>query len=256
MAVMYTLAEIEIIREGGKRLAEIMSSLSKKIEPGVSTGDINGCAERLIREGTDLPAFLGYTPHGAHRPFPAALCISINEEVVHGIPNEHPRLLRHGDIVTIDCGLVHKGLVSDMALTVPVGKVDVIAAKLINAAREALSVAIDAARPGNTTGSIGALVEAVAKRYGFSTPHDLGGHGVGRSVHEEPFIPNFGKPGKGDNLLPGMILAIEPIVCEGRGEILLKEDGYTYVTKDGKRSAQFEHTVLVTEAGPEILTTI
>jgi methionyl aminopeptidase len=246
--------EREALREGGKRLATILQELSMRVVPGISTDFLNGEALKLVHRQGDEPAFLGYTPGGAARPYPAALCVSVNEEVVHGVPNEHPKILREGDVVTLDMGLVHNGLVTDMAVTVPVGKVDVATARLISAAREALTVAVAAARSKCTTGDIGAVVEATAKRHGFSTPHELGGHGVGRAVHEEPFIPNFGKPGTGVKLEEGMVLAIEPIIILGKSDIKLAPDGFTYVTKDGSRAAQFEHTVVVTDKNPEILT--
>ncbi|MCI0619983.1 type I methionyl aminopeptidase [Candidatus Wolfebacteria bacterium] len=249
-----TEKELKILREGGKRLATILHELSMHIVPGVSTDTLNGEALELAHRYGGEPAFLGYTPGGASRPYPAAICMSVNEEVVHGVPNEHPKVLREGDVVTLDMGLVHNGLITDMAITVPVGKVDVETARLISAAREALTVAIAAARIKCTTGDIGAVVEATAKRHGFSTPHELGGHGVGRSVHEEPFIPNFGKPGTGVRFEEGMVLAIEPIIIAGKGDIVLASDGFTYVTKDGTRAAQFEHTVVVTDGNPEILT--
>lgn len=248
--------ELEILREGGKRLATILHELSMRIVPGVSTDTLNGEALELAHRYGGEPAFLGYTSGGASRPYPAAICMSVNEEVVHGVPNEHPKVLREGDVVTLDMGLVYNGLITDMAVTVPVGKVHVETARLISAAREALTVAIAAARVKCTTGDIGAVVEATAKRYGYTTPHDLGGHGVGYAVHEEPFIPNFGKPGTGVKLEKDMVLAIEPIVIAGKGDIVLAPDGFTYVTKDGSRSAQFEQTVVVTEGSPEVLTMI
>jgi methionyl aminopeptidase len=246
--------ELEILREGGRRLAFILNELAMRVVPGVSTDMLNGEALKLVHQYGDEAAFLGYTPGGASRPYPAALCVSVNEEVVHGVPNEHQKILREGDVVTLDMGLTHEGLITDAAITVPVGKVDVETARLISAAREALKVAIAAARVKCTTGDIGAVVEATAKRYGYSTPHDLGGHSVGRAVHEEPFIPNFGKPGTGVKIEKDMVLAIEPIIIAGKGDIELAPDGFTYVTRDGTRAAQFEHTVVVTDGNPEILT--
>lgn len=248
--------DIEILREGGKRLASVLASLSRMVVPGLSTATLEEHTLAEMEKVGGRPAFLNYTPHGADRPFPAALCTSINEEVVHGIPNENPRILREGDIVTLDSGLIYKGLITDMALTVPVGKVEVSTAKLIDAARECLTVALKTARVGNTTGDIGAMVAGTAARYGFSVPKELGGHGVGKRVHEDPFVPNYGKPGEGIKLEKGMVLAIEPIVIEGDGYVSVLDDGYTYVTSDKSRTAQFEHTVIITNDEPEILTTV
>ena len=242
------------LREGGRRLARIVSTLAAMVAPGVSTDALDVRARALAESGGDRAAFLGYTPHGAPRPYPAAICVSVNDEVVHGIPNESPRTLEEGDIVTIDMGLVHGGLVTDMAVTVPVGSIDERTQKLVASAREALAAALAAAREGSTTGDIGHAVQAVAGRYGFSVPLELGGHGVGRRVHEAPFIPNTGAPGSGARLSSGMVLAIEPIIIEGEGAVTLDSDGYTYRTLDGSRAAQFEHTVLVGSGDPEVLT--
>ena len=248
--------EKETLREGGRRLASVLAALSREVVPGLSTATLEEHTLTEMEKVGGKPAFLNYTPHGAPRPYPAALCTSVNEEVVHGIPNEEPRILREGDIVTLDAGLIYKGLVTDMALTVTVGKVEVATARLIDAARECLAVALKTARAGSTTGDIGAMVAATASRYGFTTPTELGGHGVGKSVHEDPFIPNYGKPGEGTKLEEGMVLAIEPIVIAGDNAVRVEDDGYTYVTVDNSISAQFEHTVIVTSDEPEILTVV
>jgi len=246
--------DIETLKKGGARLASVLERVSQMVLPGISTETLESEAIRVIEESGGAPAFLGYTPRGASRPYPSALCVSVNEEVVHGIPNEQPRVLREGDIVTLDSGLIYGGLFTDMAVTVAVGKVDQNSAKLISAAREALEAAIATVRPGVTTGDIGAMVEATATKRGFSVARELGGHGVGRAVHEEPFVPNYGSAGTGTHIEEGMVLAIEPILIDGSGEVELASDGYTYVTTDGSRSAQFEHTVLVTNDGAVILT--
>lgn len=240
--------------EAGRRLGVVLESLAKMVAPGVSTQELEDEAVRLITEGGDIPAFLNYTPEGANRPYPAALCISINEEVVHGIPNESPRPLKEGDIVALDLGLIHEGYVMDSALTVPVGKVDAKAYALMNATQAALEAAISAARPGSRTGDISYATGAAFKGTGFSVVKALGGHGVGEHVHEEPFIANDGHPGTGEEVIEGMVLALEPIANEGKASVVLAPDGYTYRTRDGSRSAHFEHTILVTDGDPIVLT--
>jgi methionyl aminopeptidase len=250
-----TKKEIEIMREGGKRLAEILRNIVQSVEPGVSTAELNEEAEKLVRDGGDEPAFLNYTPRGAPRPYPATLCVSINDEIVHGIPNEDPQVLREGDIVGLDLGLKHKGMVVDSAVTVPVGEIDESAQKLINTTRKALSVGIKTARAGNTVGDIGYAIEQFVKPFGYGIPRELGGHGIGCHVSEEPYIPNYGKRGEGEKLKAGMVLALEPMLNEGTERIIeSKGDGYTLSTADGKRSAHFEHTILITEGDAEILT--
>lgn len=246
--------QIPILREGGKRLARVLQEVGKATVPGVSTGDLNDLAEKLIRAGGDIPSLVGYTPHGAKREYPATICISINEEVVHGIPNEHPKIVKEGDIVSLDCVLTHEGVFVDAAITVVAGKSDARAEKLLSATKEALTAGISAARGGNRVGDISAAIEAVGVERGYGIVYELGGHGVGSSVHEEPYIPNVGDAGTGEKLLPGMVLAIEPMFTEGTPKVRLLPDGYTFVTKDGSRAAHFEHTVLVTEKAPEILT--
>ena len=246
--------EIGIMREGGMRHAEILRALAEMVKPGLSVFILEEEALRLIREGGDKPAFLGYQPAGAKRPFPAALCVSINDEIVHGIPNEVERILRDGDIVSIDLGLIHKGLITDSAITVPVGAIDDESRNLLDATKKALIAGIEAAKPGNAVGDIGAAISAVASKTSFSLAKDLAGHGVGFSVHEEPIVPNFGKSGKGEKLVPGMVLALEPMLNVGKPDIKVTSDGYTIKTKDGSRSAHFEHTIAITEKGNIILT--
>lgn len=245
--------EIEILREGGRRHAEILKEVAKAVKPGVSTKALDILAQKLIKEGGDKSAFLGYTPEGVSYPYPAALCVSINDEVVHGIPDKDV-LLETGDIVSLDLGLKHKGLITDGAITVPVGKISSAAKDLLKATKEALTRAIKAAKPGNTTGDIGHAVESFVKPLGYGIVKILAGHGVGYSVHEDPYIPNYGKPGEGEKLVPGMVIAIEPMLNLGTGVVCSTDDEYTYVTKDGKISAHFEHTVSITEKGPVILT--
>jgi methionyl aminopeptidase len=255
MIIIKTPQEIKMLREGGARLASILHKVKDKVEPGVSTKELDKYAEKLIREGGDAPAFLNYQPQGAKVPFPASLCVSVNDEVVHGIPKEH-KILKEGDIVSIDLGLVHKGLYTDMALTVPVGSANVASLQLIEVTKQALQAGIEAAQAGNTVGDIGNSIESFVRSYKYGIVEVLSGHGVGRAIHEDPYIPNFGKKGTGAKLTPGMVIAIEPMLNQGTKNVILESDGYTFRTSDGKRSAHFEHTVLITKSEPEILTKI
>lgn len=248
--------EIAILRGGGRRLARILRALADTVKPGVSTKALNDLAEQLVRESGDMPSFLGYTPNGAKRPYPAALCVSLNDEVVHGIPNEIERFLKDGDIVSLDMGLIHDGLVTDSALTVPVGKVDAKAKQLLKVTRTALEKGIRAAKAGGTTGDIGFSIQSFVQPYGYGIVRELAGHGVGYAVHEEPYVPNFGRKGEGELLREGMVIAIEPMLNEGSAAVKLDADGYTYRTRDGSRSAHFEHTIVITEKGAEILTAL
>lgn len=249
-----TEKDLQALRNGGRRLAKLLKKVSERVVPGVTTSELNKFAEKLIRDGGDTPAFLHYTPDGADRPYPATLCVSVNDEIVHGIPNEKPQTLKEGDIVGLDCGLVHGGLIVDAAVTVSVGKIDSSIQKLIKVTKEALSIGIAAAHIGNTVGDIGHAIESFAKPYGYGIVRELGGHGVGKKVHEEPSIPNYGVSGSGMKLVSGMVLALEPMLNEGTENIILDKDGYTFKTADGKKSAHFEHTILITDGEAEILT--
>jgi methionyl aminopeptidase len=254
MIRLKTEKEIEILREGGKRLAEILAILASKVTPGVSSFTLEEETLRLMRESGDKPAFLGYQPQGARRPFPAALCVSINEEIVHGIPNEVEKIVQEGDLVTLDLGIIHQGLITDAAITVPVGVVDALSLKLVETTRTALLRGIETAQPGRTVGDIGAAISQVIREGGFTSPDDLVGHGVGYKVHEDPYVPNVGKAGQGEKLVPGLVIAIEPMANIGKSAIKVLSDGYTIVTRDGTRSAQFEHSIAITEKGNIILT--
>lgn len=247
-----TEAEIAILREGGKRLACILSMVREKVVPGVTTGELDRFTEELIRKGGDEPAFLNYTPEGARTAYPGTLCVSVNDEVVHGIAGD--RVLNEGDIVSIDTGLKHQGLFTDSAMTVSVGAVDENAKKLIAATRGALEAGIAAARAGNTIGDIGYAIEKYVKECGFVVVEELGGHGVGYAQHEDPHVANYGERGQGLRLKKGMVIALEPIVNEGSRYIKLMPDGYTYVTRDHERSAHFEHTIVITDGAAEVLT--
>lgn len=240
--------------EGGKRLAKVLEALRAKVAPGVSAEELDDLAEAMIRAGGDEPSFLGYTPEGARRPYPATLCVSINDEVVHGIPNESVRVLKEGDIVGLDLGLTHNSIIVDAAITVPVGKVDEEAKKLLTATERALRAGIKEAVPGKRMGDISHAIQKEIEGAGFRVVKELGGHGVGELVHEEPFIPNFGRAGEGPLLEEGMVLALEPIAAAGKAAVVLAPDGYTYRTKDGSRSAHFEHTILLEKGKARIIT--
>lgn len=249
-----TEAQREDLIEGGKRLAAVLRALGAKAAPGVTTEELDDLAEQLIREGGDEPCFLGYTPEGAGRPYPATLCVSINDEIVHGIPNESVKTLKEGDIVGLDLGLSHNGIIVDAAITVPVGKVNEESIKLMRATEAALATGIRAAAPGNHVGDISHAIQKEIEGAGFSVVKELGGHGVGERVHEEPFIPNYGRAGAGELLEEGMVLALEPISSAGKASVVLAPDGYTFRTKDGSRSAHFEHTILIERGGARIVT--
>ena len=258
MIIIKTKEEIKIIREGGKHLATVLYKVKEIVKPGISTKDLDIYAEKLIAEMGDQPAFLNYRPEGVNKPYPASLCVSVNDEVVHGIPSKN-RILKEGDIVALDLGLKHKGLFTDMAVTVPVGEVSVADQNLMGTTERALQAGIDAAQAGNTVGYIGYAIEhfvRAQKNNQYGIVEVLAGHGVGRAIHEDPFIQNFGKAGKGEKLISGMIVALEPMLNNGTKNITLDTDGYTFRTADRKNSAHFEHTILITEKEAEILTQI
>ena len=246
--------EIEILKDGGKRHAFILRELKKMVAPGVTTQSLEDKARELIDEEGDKGAFLNYTPRGAKRAFPAALCVSINNEIVHGIPNEESRVLEEGDVVTLDLGLTHKGLITDSAVTVAVGEVGENERKLIVHTEEALARGIKEAQGGGFVGDISFAIGSFARSLGYGIPDSLAGHGVGYAVHEDPYVPNEGPAGKGERLVPGMVIAIEPMLTLGGDKIVLASDGYTYKTKDGSIAAHAEHTIVITETDPIILT--
>lgn len=252
MARIKNEKDIKILREGGKRLAEILAKVAKAVKAGVTTNDLDQLARKLIEKKGDTPSFLHYTPEGIRRPYPAALCVSVNEEVVHGIPSN--RVIKDGDVVTVDLGLNHKGMFTDHAITVVVGKASKEVKNLIEGTQKAIAAGIKAAKPKATTGDIGAAVEKVLRDHNLGIVKVLAGHGVGHAVHEEPFVPNYGKAGTGTSLTPGMVIAIEPMATLGSGRVRVLADEYTYITSDQTLSAHFEHTVLITEKGSEILT--
>ncbi|MBI4136283.1 MAG: type I methionyl aminopeptidase [Candidatus Vogelbacteria bacterium] len=252
-----TPAEIEILRAGGRRLTEIIRVLIREVRPGVTTAALEQLARRQIKQAAGRPSFLNYRPAAvppSAGPFPTALCVSVNDEVVHGIPGE--RVLLAGDIVSLDLGLEYEGLFTDMAVTVPVGRVSAAAANLIRVTARALKLGIAAARPSARLGDIGAAIEQFVTARGFGLVREFGGHGVGFRVHEEPEVPNYGRAGQGLELEPGLVIAIEPMVTVGDGAVNIAADGFTVRTEDNSLAAHFEHTIAVTEQGPEILTRI
>lgn len=246
--------QIEKIREGGQILAKVLIKVAKMVKPGISTFELDKYAFDLIKEEGATPAFLNYKPEGAIRAFPASICVSINNEVVHGIPSKS-RVLKEGDIISLDLGIKYKGFFTDHAVTVPVGKISKKDEQLLVTTKKSLEIGIWAARGGATTGDIGHAIESfVNRKYGIV--RELAGHGVGVYIHEDPYVPNYGKAGKGQKLVPGMIIAIEPMLNMGGSGIVNAKDDWTIKTADGSRSAHFEHTILITEDDAEILTMI
>ncbi|NPC73974.1 type I methionyl aminopeptidase [Corallococcus sp. AB004] len=239
--------EIALMREAGRIVCEILDELEKAVAPGVSTWELDALAEQLIAKKGARSAFKGY--HG----FPGVLCASVNQEVVHGIPNRKRRLVA-GDLMKLDFGVVYRGFFGDSARTVPVGKVTPEAQALVDATRQSLEKAIQAMQPGNRIGDIGHAVQNHVEARGFSVVRDFTGHGIGRKLHEPPQVPNYGQAGSGMKLRPGMVLAVEPMVNQGTPDVEVLEDEWTAVTVDGKLSAHFEHTILISERGPEVLT--
>ncbi|MGZ6141521.1 MAG: type I methionyl aminopeptidase, partial [Myxococcaceae bacterium] len=238
--------EISRIREASLMVHDILQEVIRAVAPGVTTAELDRLAEARTRDRGAEPAFKGY--HG----YPASICISVNEEVVHGIPSPK-RALRAGDIVGLDFGVVRRGYYGDSAYSVGVGKVSAAASRLLDVTREALARGIAAVSAPSRLGDVGAAVQSYVESHGFSVVRDFVGHGIGRKLHEPPQVPNFGAPGTGVRLRPGMVLALEPMVNAGGPEVLTLEDGWTAVTADRSLSAHFEHTVAVTENGPEIL---
>jgi methionyl aminopeptidase len=245
--VCRSAAEIERMRAANQLVAGVLTELEAAVRPGVTTGDLDRLAERLVRAGGAEPAFKGY------RGFPATLCASINEEVIHGIPSTG-RALREGDIISLDVGVKLDGFYGDSAVTVAVGPVPDRTQALLRVTRQSLDRAIEQVRVGARLSDVGAAVQAWVEAHGFSIVREFVGHGIGEKLHEEPQIPNYGPAGRGPKLAEGMVLAIEPMVAMGRPETKVLKDGWTAVTRDGSLAAHFEHTVAVTAAGPLVLT--
>ncbi|MHB1127433.1 MAG: type I methionyl aminopeptidase [Bacillota bacterium] len=240
--------ELQYLKDAGRIVAEAHREMEKAVAPGTTTRELDRIAEDCIQHHGAIPAFKGY------RGFPASICASINEEVVHGIPGL--RQLKNGDIISIDIGAVINGYYGDAAVTLPVGEVAADIDQLLQVTSESLTAGIDQAKVGNRISDISHAIQNHVEKNGFSVVRDYVGHGIGRSMHEEPQVPNFGKPGNGLRLKPGLTLAIEPMVNMGTHEVVTKEDMWTVVTRDNSYSAHFEHTIAITESGPEILTRI
>ena len=252
--IIKTTQEIEKMRIAGKRHAEILNQVAQIVKPGVSTWELDQYAEKLVREYGNTPAFKGYKPKGMKTAFPGTLCTSVNDQVVHGIPSDQV-ILREGDIISIDLGIHHEGVFTDAAITVPVGNVNPEKLQMIDDAWGALEAGIQAVKPGNYIGDISyAVQQYIGKHYGII--EGFAGHGVGRYIHEDPFIPNYGKPGVGELIRPGMTIAIEPMITLGKKYWDILPDDWTVVTRDGSVAVHVEHTVLVTEEGYEVLTSI
>jgi methionyl aminopeptidase len=245
-------SEIERMAEAGAVVARTLELLGDLIRPGTTTAELDRAAEEFIRSRGGVPTFLGY--RGAVSPFPASICTSPNAMVVHGIPGRYR--LDDGDILSVDVGVTLGGFVADSAYTFAVGDVSEGAGRLLEAGQAALAAGIEQARAGNHVGDISAAIQRATEEAGFSVVRTLVGHGVGRSMHEEPQIPNFGEPGRGPRLHTGMTLAIEPMINAGRAEVVIEDDGWSISTADGSLSAHFEHTVAVTAEGPRILTLV
>lgn len=250
--VIKSTRDLQAMRDAAKINVEALQAVSEAVKPGVSTAALDKIAHDIITGYGAIPAFLGYPP-GSKNPFPATITASVNEELVHGIPSQD-RLLHEGEIVSIDCGTVHHGFVADSALTVPVGQIGEEARKLLEVTDQALTVGIDMCVIGNRFGDVSAAIQQFVEDKGYNVVREYGGHGVGRQMHEDPHIPNWGKPGRGQRLRPGMTFALEPMVMIGGPQVKTLKDNWTVVTTDGKLCAHYEHTVAVTDNGPEILT--
>jgi methionyl aminopeptidase len=250
MILLKSKEEIEHMRAANAIVAEILAEVRSRARPGVTTVELDALAEELTLKKGARPAFKGYAVAG--RVFPASICISINDEVVHGIPSNQ-RVLQAGDIVGLDFGVCHRGYYGDAAMTVAVGRVSPDAERLMAATKQALAAGIDAVRPGAHVADISAAIQDAAEGAGYSLVREFVGHGIGRSLHEDPQVPNYRTGARGVRLQEGLVLAIEPMVNAGRPEVYVKEDGWTAATRDGRLSAHFEHSVAVTGNGPYIL---
>ncbi|HWJ03525.1 MAG TPA: type I methionyl aminopeptidase [Verrucomicrobiae bacterium] len=248
MIIIKNDRELDYMRDAGRIVAKTHFELEKAVKPGVTTKELDNIAEDFIVKSGAIPAFKGYNG------FPATICASINEEVVHGIPGL--RKLENGDIISIDIGAVINGYFGDAAETLPVGEISADAQRLLEVTRDSLSAGISQAVVDNRLYDISNSVQTYVETNGFSVVRDYVGHGIGRNMHEDPQVPNFGKPGRGPRLQPGMTLAIEPMVNMGTYEVKTLQDNWTVVTRDGKMSAHFEHTIAITDQGPEILTKV
>ncbi|HTS68572.1 MAG TPA: type I methionyl aminopeptidase [Terriglobia bacterium] len=247
MIICKSPVEIEKLRRSGRMVRQVLGEMREQVRPGVTTLDLEKYVARRFKELGAKPAFKGY------RGYPCCLCASVNDEVIHGIPSSR-RVLKDGDIISLDTGVVLDGYYGDSALTVPVGAISEGAQRLLKVTEEALELALEKARLGNRVGDISATVQQYAEGNGYSVVREFVGHGIGKSMHEDPQVPNFGTAGRGDVLKPGMVFAIEPMVNAGAAAVRVLDDNWTAVTVDGKLSAHFEHMVAVTQNGPDVLT--
>lgn len=255
MIIIKSREEIENIRESSRIVAEVLETLRGFVRPGLTTWALNKKAEEIIRRRKAKAAFKGYRPSFGSGSYPAVLCVSINEEVVHGIPSLK-RVLKEGDIVSMDVGVEYRGYFGDAAITVAVGEVDGRVKELLKVTEEALQKGIEEAQVGNRVGDVSHAIQTHVESHGFSVVKEFVGHGVGKKIHEDPPVPNFGDPGQGPLLKDGMTIAIEPMVSMGSGDVKIKDDGWTAVTVDGSWAAHFEHTIAILEEGPRVLTEI
>lgn len=239
--------EIELMREAGVKLTKLRNLLAKNVKPGISTGELNKIAETFLKENNLTSPFKNYNG------FPASICTSVNEEVVHGIPS-FKKILKEGDIIAIDLGINYKGYYADSAWTYPVGEVDEELKQLLEITEKSLYEGLNQIKPGNYISDISNAIEQFVKPYGYGIVEDFTGHGIGSSLHEEPMIPNFGKPKRGPVIQPGMTFCVEPMINLGTKNVMILQDNWTAITTDKKQSAHFEHTIVVTEDGYEILT--
>lgn len=250
-----TEEQIKRLRQAGKLMAEVVREVLAMVGAGVASMDLDAAAERAIRARGATPSFLNYKAKGESKPYPATLCVSVNDEVVHSPPTPQ-KILKEGDVVSLDFGLSYDGAFMDTAHTLPVGRVYVRERELIDAAQAALAAGIAAARVGGHLGDIGEAVSEIARAHKLGVVKTLSGHGVGAAVHEPPYVPNYGKRGEGEEIPEGLVIAIEPMFTLGSGTLIFDKDSYTFRSKDGSRGAHFEHTILVTKDGPEILTAL
>ena len=251
MIIAKSQKDLDKMREVGELIAEVREALRKLVAPGITTLELNAVAEKMMRDWGAIPTFIGYKPHGM-TPFPFAICASVNEQVVHGFSNDIP--LKEGDILSIDMAATYNGFVGDTATTIPVGEISDELKQLIRVTEESLERAIAQCHPNKRLGDVGWAVQEIAEQYGYGIVRDYTGHGIGRSMHESPQIPNYGRPGTKEKIRAGFCFAIEPMLNLGTHETKTLADKWTVVTKDGKASAHCEHTIAVTPDGPEILT--
>ena len=254
MIRLKTEAEILLLKEGGKILANIMKASKKFAIIGATSDEVNTFFEVEIKKAGCVPSFLNFRPHGAKRAFPAAICVSINHEIVHGIPNENIKIFKEGDIVTFDAGLIYKGMFLDHAWTFPIGEISKEAKVLLRATHEALNLGIKQAKIGRQIGDISNVIEERAYEDDLFVVDGLSGHGVGYEIHEDPYVPNIGDKRTGPKIEEGLVIAIEPMFALGASDIIQEKDGHTYSTADKSLSAQFEHTIAITKKGPIIMT--